>query len=44
MEKEIVERKSEGYVVETQKKLQQLGYKPQAHAREINLFILQKKG
>ncbi|MBK8817939.1 MAG: bacillithiol biosynthesis cysteine-adding enzyme BshC [Saprospiraceae bacterium] len=44
MEKEIVERKSEGYVVETQKKLQQLGYKPQAHAREINLFYFTEEG
>jgi bacillithiol biosynthesis cysteine-adding enzyme BshC len=44
MKKEIVERKSEGLIVETQKKLQQMGYKPQAFAREVNLFYFTKEG
>ena len=42
LKNEVTERKSQNIVVETQQKLEKLGYKPQAHAREINLFYIQK--
>ena len=42
IKKEIKEFKSHTIVLETQQKLEALGYKPQAHAREINFFYIQK--
>lgn len=38
--KEITERISEKLVHETQEKLQKIGFKPQAFARDINIFYL----
>ena len=40
MEKEIIEQPSKALVEKTQKELENLGFKPQAFAREINLFYL----
>lgn len=40
LEKEIKERISEVIVNETQEKLQKLGFKPQAFARDINMFYM----
>lgn len=40
LEKEIVQRISEGIVNETQNKLQTIGFKPQAFARDINVFYM----
>ncbi len=42
MEKEIVEQPSKSLVETTQKELEDLGFKPQAYAREINLFYLRE--
>lgn len=41
MKREIVEKLSEKIVLDAQTSLGRLGYTPQAHAREINLFYLQ---
>ncbi len=41
--KELEERPSRERIRQTQEKLIQKGYKPQAHAREINLFYLTDK-
>lgn len=38
--KEILERKSEALILETQSRLNDIGYKAQAYPREINLFYL----
>lgn len=40
LEKEITQRISEGLVNQTQEYLQQLGFKPQAFARDINVFYI----
>jgi bacillithiol synthase len=40
--KELVERKSQSIVENSQSKLELMGYKSQAHAREINLFYIDK--
>jgi bacillithiol biosynthesis cysteine-adding enzyme BshC len=40
MEKELKENTSYPLVLASQEKIETLGYKPQAHAREINLFYL----
>jgi bacillithiol biosynthesis cysteine-adding enzyme BshC len=42
IQREIREMKSQSIVQETQNRLEKLGYKPQAHAREINFFYIQK--
>lgn len=42
MEKEIVEQPSKSLVEQTQNELADLGFKPQAFAREINLFYLRE--
>jgi len=41
MKREILEQSSAPLVKETQAKIESLGYKPQAFARDINLFYLQ---
>ncbi|MFZ1750370.1 MAG: bacillithiol biosynthesis cysteine-adding enzyme BshC [Saprospiraceae bacterium] len=40
MKKEIMYRESESLVQQSQEKLLEIGFKPQAHAREINLFYM----
>lgn len=40
LKKELLERKSESVVQETQHELQKLHFKPQAFARDINLFYM----
>ena len=40
MEKEIIHKISESHVQKTQEQLQQFGFKPQAFARDINLFYI----
>lgn len=40
MEKELIEQSSEKLILQTQKKLEALGFKMQAFPREINLFYL----
>jgi len=40
LKKELLERKSESIVLETQNELHKLNFKPQAFARDINLFYM----
>ncbi len=44
MKKEILERKSESLVLSSQEKIKELGFDPQAHPRDINLFYLSEEG
>ncbi|MFZ1703856.1 MAG: bacillithiol biosynthesis cysteine-adding enzyme BshC [Saprospiraceae bacterium] len=44
MEKELFENPSEALVLETQNKIEQLGFKAQAYPREINLFYFTEDG
>lgn len=44
IKQELIQRKSEGLVQTEQEKLQKLGYKPQAHARNVNLFYFSDEG
>ncbi len=44
MEREITERVSKRIIESTQKNLLELGFRKQAHAREINLFYLDEYG
>ncbi|HMP28663.1 MAG TPA: bacillithiol biosynthesis cysteine-adding enzyme BshC [Saprospiraceae bacterium] len=40
--KELLERRSQSIVQQAQNKLEAIGYKPQAFARDINLFYIEK--
>lgn len=44
MEEEIFEQTSHDYIENTQEELYKNGFKPQAHARKINLFYLNHEG
>ena len=42
IENEILNQPSQDLILKTQDRLEELGFKPQAHAREINFFYLQE--